>query len=116
MSDKSRNRRRWFSFSLRSMLAAVVVLSVAGAWVGYQLNWIRQRHDVLENDQDSPLWVSVAVLDGAPCTRTPWPLGLFGEEPAGMPTIWLRDSVTDEELTRAQYLFPETEVRRLNDE
>jgi hypothetical protein len=37
-------RRRWFAFSLRALF---VVVTVFGCWLGYQLNWIRERHEAL---------------------------------------------------------------------
>ena len=36
-------KRRWFRFSLRMMF---VVVTVFGCWLGYELNWIRQRHEI----------------------------------------------------------------------
>jgi hypothetical protein len=36
-------RRRWYQFSLRTMFVLVTVACVVLAWVGYSLNWIRQR-------------------------------------------------------------------------
>ena len=33
--------RRWFRFSLRTMF---VLVAVFGCWLGYEMNWIRQRH------------------------------------------------------------------------
>lgn len=37
-------KRRWFRFGLRTMF---VVVTVFACWLGYQLNWIRQRHAFL---------------------------------------------------------------------
>jgi hypothetical protein len=37
-------KRRW-SFSLRTLF---VVVTVFGGWLGYELNWIRQRRSVVE--------------------------------------------------------------------
>ena len=37
-------RRRWWQFRLRTLLVAVVVLSIPLAWIGYSLNWIRERN------------------------------------------------------------------------
>jgi hypothetical protein len=37
-------KRRWFRFSLRTLFVVVTLLC---CWLGYQLNWIRQRHAVL---------------------------------------------------------------------
>ncbi len=36
--------RRWFRFSLRTML---VVVTLVGCWLGYQLNWIRERQRLI---------------------------------------------------------------------
>jgi hypothetical protein len=36
--------RRWFRWSLRTMF---VVVTVFACWLGYELNWIRQRHKFL---------------------------------------------------------------------
>lgn len=37
--------RRWFRFSLRTFF---VLLTLFGAWLGYQVNWIRQRSEALK--------------------------------------------------------------------
>ena len=47
------------------MLVLVAILSVPLAWVAYSLNWIRERHAVLENSD-------LLLL---PFPVTPWPLG-----------------------------------------
>jgi hypothetical protein len=67
-------RRRWLRFSLRTLF---VLVTVVGCWLGYQLNWIRQRHELiaqLERDSDSHSWV-----DDEPLTSAPWSLSLLGE-------------------------------------
>ena len=38
--------RRWFSYSLRTLLAVVTLLCV---WLAVQIKWIRDRHAALEN-------------------------------------------------------------------
>jgi hypothetical protein len=35
-------KRRWFAFSLRTLF---VVVTLVACWLGYELNWIRQRRD-----------------------------------------------------------------------
>jgi hypothetical protein len=37
-------RRRWFSYSLRTMFVAMTVM---GIFLAYDINWIRQRHEFL---------------------------------------------------------------------
>lgn len=112
---KAKRRWRLPRFSLRLLFVIVALLSCMGAWVGYQLNWIRQRRDAREDDLVRPLWDHTTSLVGAPYMQAPWPLELFGEEPAGVRILYVRDTATDEELARVRGLFPETEVFRLNE-
>ena len=49
MYEVPRNRR-YFQFSLRTLFALMTILCV---WLGYQLNWIRERHKALEELQQS---------------------------------------------------------------
>jgi hypothetical protein len=39
-------KRRWFRFSLRTMFVVVTVLAI---WLGYHINWARQRRDALSS-------------------------------------------------------------------
>jgi hypothetical protein len=94
--------RRWFSFSLRSMLA---VLTLAGVWIGYQLHWIRARHDAA----------------ATPCVHTfgrrlaPVSLRLFGEMGVSAILFYCEEiqhpnSAELPEIRRLKSLFPESSV------
>jgi len=50
-------KRRWFRWSLRTMF---VVVTVCG-WIGYQLNWIRQRHEFIEAEVDPNCWTVLGL-------------------------------------------------------
>ncbi len=89
-----------FRFRLRTLLIAVAVLAVPCAWVGYQLNWIRQRH------AEGSLWPK-----GIPrwATQTPYPRGpgflwMFGEY--GRYQVFCRRG----DFERISRLFPEAHV------
>jgi hypothetical protein len=43
--DSPKPNRRWFRFSLRTMLVVVTAICI---WLSYCLNWIRQRRDFVE--------------------------------------------------------------------
>jgi hypothetical protein len=90
-------RRRWFRFGLRTMLVAVVALSIPLAWVGYSLNWIRQRHEALAARR-------VYDFSDSAATTAPGGLWLFGERGV----IGILCSPEDAELARR--LFPEASI------
>ena len=75
-------RRRWFrfAFSLRTLF---VVVTIFACWLGYHMNWIRQRHDALKwldehasrGSNETPLgWTSERP-------DLPWSLRILGEKP-----------------------------------
>ena len=131
-------RRRWFRFSLRTMLVVVAGVAVPLACIGYQLNWIRQRHEVLKNSNSfyqlradlKSAEESGAVIDESrfanfdfefihavqadPCGKggvpAPFLLRLFGE--TGQEVIMFPDGTkqSDPEFQRVKKLFPESDV------
>jgi hypothetical protein len=93
---ETKPKHRWFRFSLRTMFVLMTIICVGVAWVGYQLNWIRERHDFL--DRHPQVYGSPRV------TKCPWPLNLFGEksyQPLVVPTSALEE---------AKRLFPESQM------
>ena len=65
--------RRWFRFSLRTML---VVVTMLGCWLGYQFNWIRQRNEFAEGLGAAQRYIDRAgesldtsALDASPVRR-----------------------------------------------
>ncbi len=114
--------RRWFRFSLRTLF---VVMTAGCCWLGYQLNWIRERQQLL----DQKALVEGFYLDEL---RAPGPLWLFGER--GYDDLlyvpdWANEGnvtavsllavetpavpLSAEELARAKALFPESHFRSL---
>ena len=97
--------RRRFQFRLRTLLIAVAVLAVPMAWVGYSLNWIRQRHAILDR-QPPRVWSSSWGL--LPTTaNAPGGLWLFGER--GEPVLFWEPG-SREDVTQMEQLFPEAHV------
>ena len=73
MEKNPKPRRRWYRFSLRTMLVLVSLVCVTCGYVGWALNWKRQRHVFLESHPKC--LYSVPSQDWP----APWPLRLFGE-------------------------------------
>jgi hypothetical protein len=98
MYDVLRNRR-YFQFSLRTLFVLVTVLSV---WLGYQLNWIRERHKALEELQQT----SVVFDTYKPA---PWSIRLIER---GVPSIAVNPDVARDaqKVGRLKRLFPEAMI------
>jgi hypothetical protein len=76
-------KRRWFRYSLRTMFIAMTF----GCWLGYNLNWIQERHTFLREQEKqygseyAALVRARRVLPIKPITRKPPRLlGCFGEK------------------------------------
>lgn len=42
---------RRFRFSLRTLFAVVTVAGIILGWIGFQLNWIKERRQAMENGE-----------------------------------------------------------------
>ena len=73
--NEAKPKRRWFSFSLRTLFVVVTIIGVGAGWVAYQLNWIRERHRLIELYGK----VSLAWRSDLQPPEIPFSLRLFGE-------------------------------------
>ena len=92
--------RRWFRFSLRTLFLLVTVFCV---WLGYHLNWMRERHAFLASlpkDWQPPPWNTHNTLA---------PLGLWLLSETGITSIYIAKG-EDEKINLAPKLFPEARV------
>lgn len=97
--------KRRCTFSLRTLFVVMTVLGVLGGWLGYELNWIRQRDGVVR--------AQVSWEPGLPDSPpAPWSLRLLGEN--GVGTVFydgrLPPREQTAEITRLRNLFPESHV------
>jgi hypothetical protein len=105
--DAPKPRRRWFSFSLRTMFVAVSLFCM---WLGYELNWIRERRAFLRMNMQKD---SLAV-------PAPWSIRVLGERGYFIVYVQTRyrkvisDETLDVETIRrlndARRLFPEAAI------
>ena len=95
--DTAAPRRRWYSFSLRTLFVLVTVLGVFLGWLAVQVKWIRDRHEVMSRPGDR--------LHGyLGQTKAPWSIRIFGEQ--GHEWVFAPYS----EMDRMHALFPEAQV------
>lgn len=89
---------RWFRFSLRTMF---IVVTVLGCWWGYQLNWIRQRHEAIGRNEN-------AIACPAVLGKAPWSLRMLGEQ--GYSVLYVPVAPSDPVIARLRKLFPESGI------
>jgi hypothetical protein len=86
-------------YSLRALFVFCTLAGIACAWVAYQLNWIRQRHEFIRT-HELPFYYKGPFTE----PQAPWQLRLFGERgEMGM-------TVPESQMTRAHELFPEAQL------
>lgn len=104
--------RRRCSFGLRTLLLIVAIAAAPLAWVGYSLNWIRERHGFLHRGTDGPVEITtLAIRYANNPPRAPGCLWLLGER--GVTLIELPpDSKRTGLHGTAQRLFPELHERQ----
>lgn len=114
------SKRRWFAYSLRTLF---IVVTVFGCWLGYELNWIRQRHEFIAEQRSvfrhSPTLAGPIDPDDPiqEVSRAPGLLWLFGENGASLLLLQIfvenydgADSDAYPEVQLAKELFPEAKV------
>src|SRR4051812_44517476 len=79
-------RRRWLRFSLRTMFVLMLLASIPLAWVGYSLNWVRQRQAIIGTAR-IPGSMDLGFLrlptdwpDAVPAPNGLWLFGEYGVE------------------------------------
>lgn len=122
MNDKP--RRRWFRFSLRTLL---VVVTLMGVWLGWVTSVVRERRAALQEIRANPAYFITTAETWAqryPPASTPSP---WVQPPARISLVrtWLGDEAiqdiayswypapTPAELDRWKRIFPEADVREL---
>ena len=94
-----------FRFSLRTLFVVVTVVCV---WLGYQVNWIRQRHAFLARDGAYGTNIQEPAGPWGPASEVtvdpPWGLWLLGEKGFGIVVV------LPEVESNAKRLFPEADV------
>ena len=108
--------KRWSRFSLRALFVAVTLI---GCWLGYEVNWIRQRHAFIAEQRSLVESGGLYTEDNwnpNDC-RAPALLGLFGERGHARVLIWVDSRDVDHpptadanRLARARRLFPEAHL------
>jgi hypothetical protein len=105
MQEKPKPRRRLFRFSLRTMLVVVTLVCV---YLGWALNWKRERHQFLMRADVEDISNNYESTDRR---SAPLALRILGER--GITGLTLGDGLNQvhpEMETAARHLFPESQI------
>jgi hypothetical protein len=103
-----KRKRRWFQFSLRSLMIGVTLLAVPFAYVGWQAKIVRQRQAMLFENPRIGLLSIVESVGGE--KRLPWIRRCLGDLDPG--DIVAVDDASESELEKYRSAFPEANVLR----
>jgi hypothetical protein len=101
--DAKPKRRRWYQFSLRTLLIVFTLTCVGFAWwVHWSKEWIRQRHEAL-----ATLPIEIIDLGNGDHVHAPGGLWIFGE--AGVDAVrWFAEDQA--RMEKIKQLFPEAVI------
>ena len=103
-ADPPKRKRRWFQFSLRTLMIGVTVFCLLTGWIRIlnQANVVWERQSLLKR---ALVWGADDTDSGVPLVRR-----LFGDSGVGL--VQLDVSASDEELALYRAAFPEASVFR----
>ena len=108
-ADPPKRKRRWFQFSLRSLLVAVTLLAAACAYVAGQAKIVNDRR-AMRAKIDKTLAAGTSVADKRynPDCSIPWIRALMGDE--AITRIDLPITVSREDRDHIRAMFPEASL------
>ena len=138
IAAQSKARRRWYQYSLRTLLIGVVVLSLPLAYVGWQAKIVRQRKQLLSHILDhGGAYYAMSSVNSDSFLVGDWPPTVAGaehpeqwsfirlayrdtaQEPSGLrmwlgdvsvPAICLTTTISSDETVTITALFPEAGI------
>jgi hypothetical protein len=113
--------RRWFRFSLRTLLVAITLF---GLWLGYYINWIHQRQQAraVEDREAVEIQDNVEIVKAVMGVKTvvqvppphsfSWVLAILGERPVNGVLLSGSEKDPKQKALAESYrkLFPESDV------
>lgn len=120
-------KRHRFRLSLRSLLIVVTIAGLCFGFIAYQLNWIRRRHEAMDDWYKrfgcGPVVAAFGQVTSTRGTKTtteitaapPWGIRIFGEPGYKWIAVGVADgdwASEDMEIKyRVEKLFPEAQVQ-----
>jgi hypothetical protein len=106
-ADAPKRKRRWFQFSLRTLLVGVTLLAAACGYVGWQAKIVRQRQTMLFRNPRFGMMSEQVADDGESGVGLSWIRRCLGDKVPG--DIIAVDDASDAELDEYRTAFPEAD-------
>jgi len=110
MAEEAPTRRRWFQFSLGTML---LVVTLFAGWLGWGLQRVREREAMLKylaTQTNVMVYNAEFTYEMKPWKRLPLTWRLLGAEPIHYITLPKERYLSEEDRRHIARLFPEASV------
>ena len=105
-AEPPKRKRRWFQFSLRTLMIVVTLLAVPFGYVGWQAKIVRERRAELNRAIDGR---QLVICGNGEVLVIPWIRRTLGDQRVG--AIKVLTGTDAAELERLRILFPEAEIQ-----
>jgi hypothetical protein len=105
-AEPPKRKRRWFQFSLRTLMIAVAIAAVPFGNVGSQAKIVRERRAELNRAIDGR---QLVICGNGEMLVIPWIRRALGDQRVG--AIKILTGTDAAELERLRVLFPEAEIQ-----
>jgi hypothetical protein len=105
-ADPPKRKRRWFQFSLRTLMIVVTLLAIPCGYVGWQAKIVRERmamSECIKKVEHGDCWFFDEDLSGG----VPWIRRLLGDKTC---MLILVPGASDEEFVAIKAAFPEADL------
>ena len=107
-ADSPKRKRRWFQFSLRSLMIGVTLFCVAvGGYIGWQAKIVRERKAMLAQLSAAD-WRRPEFRWHSPTPQIPWLRRILGDKPVAM--LVVPPNADQQAIAEIRQMLPEADL------
>ncbi len=109
---ETKQKRRWFRFSLRTLFVIVTAFAILMGWIAWNVSQVREREKFfrrLMDDEQEALAGIRRIRRVGEEARPPFIWTLLGARPQDKINL-SREQYTDDEIRQIENLFPEADI------
>jgi hypothetical protein len=109
--ESPKRKRRWFQFSLRTLIIVVTLLALPLGYVGWQAKIVRERRAMRDSILDAGGYVTdLPFIPGPPPPS--WLRRILGDETVEI--LVVPDETDEKTIAEIRRLFPNTKIAKRN--